>query len=76
MSQNGQAVRTGPLERLDEQRVPRVEVRVETAVREAGLLHHVGHAHTRVAMPADRARGRIDDALVRLFLASVRSAAH
>ena len=44
------ALAAGPLQRLDEQRVARIEVGVEAAVSEAGLLHDVGDADARVAV--------------------------
>ena len=67
----GAAVAAGALQRLDQQRVARLEVGVEAAVREAGLLHHVGHADAGIAVAPDRARRDVDDALVGLFLAAV-----
>jgi len=42
---------------------------VETAMRQPGVLHHLGHPHTLVATQAQGTRGGIDDALVREFLA-------
>jgi len=75
-SHGGRTVTPGALERLDQQRVARLEVGVKAAVRQPGLLHHVGHADTGVAVAPDRPRGDFDDALVRVFLAAVGGAAH
>jgi hypothetical protein len=44
----------GPLQRFDEQRVSRIEVGIEAAMSEAGLLHDVSDADTRVAVAPDR----------------------
>ena len=66
----------GALKRFDKQRIARIEVGVEAAVRETGFLHHVGHTDTPVALPANRTRGGTDDALVRIFFAAVGGTAH
>src|SRR5467141_568195 len=53
---------------LREQRVARIEVGVEAAVREPGLLHHLSDSEPLVTVLADRARSSANDALVALFL--------
>ena len=44
-------------------------MRIEPAVGEPGLFHHVGHPDPRIALAAQRARGDFDDAVVRGFVA-------
>ena len=66
----GDGLGTGAVRRLGEHRLARSEVGVEAAVREAGLLHDVGDAGAVVATAPDGARGGLDDAFVRDFLAA------
>src|SRR2546429_5157864 len=53
--------------RRREQRVARLEVRIEPAVRQPSLLHHVGDANALVAVLADGARRRAQNALAALL---------
>ncbi len=66
----GHAFGAGAVGRLGEHRLARGEVGVEAAVRQAGVLHDVGDAGAAVAAAPDGARGGLDDAFVRGFLAS------
>lgn len=52
---------------FSEQRIARIEVRVETAVRQASLLHDVSDASTAIAGAPNRARGDFHDTLVRFL---------
>src|SRR4051812_21167373 len=49
---------------------------VEATVRQAGVLHDVGDAGAAVATTPDGARGGLDDAFVRGFLASEVGLSH
>ena len=74
--QRGHAFGAGAVGRLGEHRLARGEVGVEAAVRQAGVLHDVGDAGAVVAAAPDGARGGLDDALVRGFLAAGGGSSH
>ena len=63
----GDSLGTGAVRRLGEHRLARIEVGVEAAVREAGLLHDVRDAGAIVATAPDGACGGLDDTFVRNF---------
>ena len=46
----------------------RVEMGIEAAMREAGVLHDVGNTRTAIAASADGPGGSLDDAIVGGFL--------
>src|SRR5262249_60188707 len=54
----------------------RFEGRMDPAMGQPGLLHHVGHAGATVALLADRARRGLHDALVGLGLDAARRPCH
>src|SRR5438876_10603503 len=60
--------RTFLVGRRREQRVARLEVCIEPAVREAGLLHHVGDPDAFVAVLANGARRRAQNPLAGFLL--------
>ena len=68
--QSLRAVAAGVLQGLGQQRLARRKVRVEAAMGESGLLHDVGDADPVEAGAAQRARGRVHDAVVRELLAA------
>src|SRR5438128_496204 len=61
-------LRTFLVGRRREQRVARLEVCIEPAVREAGLLHHVGDPDAFVAVLANGARRRAQNPLAGFLL--------
>jgi hypothetical protein len=60
----------GARDRLGDQGIARLEVRIEAAVREPGLLHHIGDTDTGITVAPQRARGDLDDAVVGGFATS------
>ena len=68
--ERGHAFGAGPVGRLGQHRLAGLEVGVEAAMGQAGVLHDVGHAGAAVAAAPDGARGGVHDALVGGFLAA------
>src|SRR5688500_11947074 len=62
------AVGPGTIGCFGEHRFTGVEVSIEAAMREAGVLHDAGNARTPIAAPANSAGGSLDDAIVSGFL--------
>ena len=70
------AIAAGASKSFHEQRVSRIEVGVEAAMRQPGLFHDVSDADSRITVAAKRTRGDVHDALVGLFPAAVGCARH
>jgi hypothetical protein len=70
LGQDGHAVGAGPVGRLGQHRLTRIEVCIEAAVGQAGLLHDLGDAGATVTAPPDGTRGGFHNALVGDFLAA------
>src|SRR5262249_35200608 len=64
----GSTVAARAFQRFAKEGFARREMRIEAAVREAGLLHHLGDADAGEAIAPQRARRHLHDAIVRELL--------